>query len=101
MSVLRRTEDESDYIQAHGGRRFLRCSLCATSGRALRLLPRLRLREPDELVVLRDPARPHERADACRRCNTFLLCLDAVELYRHPGPGCSRPDYAAAGAPGW
>jgi len=37
-------------------------------------------------VVLRDPARPYERADACRRCKTFLLCLDAGELAETPDP---------------
>ena len=87
MSVLRRTEDESEYIQAHGGRRFLRCSWCATEWPYKRVsCPACGCEEPDELVVLRDPARPHERADACRRCNTFLLCLDAVELIDIPDP---------------
>jgi FdhE protein len=40
--------------------------------------------EPDELVVLRDPARPFERADACKRCKAFLLCLDSGELVDVP-----------------
>ena len=87
MSILRRTWDESEYIQAHGGRRFLRCSSCASEWPYKRVsCPACGCEEPDELVVLRDPARPHERADACRRCNTFLLCLDTGELVDIPDP---------------
>ena len=87
MSILRRTWDESEYIQAHGGRRFFRCSSCATEWLYKRVsCPTCGCEEPDELVVLRDPARPHERADACLRCNTFLLCLDTGELADIPDP---------------
>jgi FdhE protein len=87
MSVLRRTNDESEYIQAHGGRRFLRCSSCVTEWSYKRVsCPTCGCEEPDGLVVLRDPARPHERADACRRCHTFLLCLDTGELADIPDP---------------
>ena len=87
MSILRRIWDESEYIQAHGGRRFLRCSSCATEWSYKRVsCHTCGCEEPDELVVLRDPARPHERADACRRCNTFLLCLDTGELADIPDP---------------
>lgn len=87
MSILRRTYDESEYIQAHGGRRFLRCSSCASEWPYKRVsCPTCGCEEPDELVVLRDPARPHERADACHRCHTFLLCLDTGELIDLPDP---------------
>ena len=87
MSILRRIWDESEYIQSHGGRRFLRCSSCATEWPYKRVsCPACGCEEPDELVVLRDPARPHERADACRRCHTFLLCLDTGELIDIPDP---------------
>jgi len=30
MSMLRRVQEDGEFIQAHGGRRFLRCSCCAT-----------------------------------------------------------------------
>ncbi len=87
MSILRRTRDESEYIQAHGGRRFLRCASCASQWSYKRVsCPACGCEEPDELTVLRDPARPHERADACRRCKTFLPCLDAGELVDPPAP---------------
>lgn len=85
MSVLRRVWDESEFIQAHGGRRFLRCSCCSSEWTVKRVsCPACACEEPEELVVLRDPARPFERADACKRCNTFVLCLDAGELAEIP-----------------
>jgi FdhE protein len=87
MSVLRRTWDASEYIQAHGGRRYLRCSCCSTEWTHKRVsCPACGCEEPDDLVVLRDPARPFERVDACRRCKSFLLCLDAGELAETPDP---------------
>lgn len=87
MSVLRRTWDASEFIQAHGGRRYLRCSCCSVEWTYKRVsCPTCGCEEPDELVVLRDPERPFERADACRRCKTFLLCLDAGELAEAPDP---------------
>ena len=87
LSILRRIRDDSEYIQSHGGRRFLRCSSCATEWPYKRVsCPTCGCEEPDELVVLHDPDRPHERADACRRCHTFLLCLDTGELADIPDP---------------
>lgn len=85
MSVLRKIWDATDFIQAHGGRRFLRCSCCSTEWTHKRVsCPGCGCEEPDELVVLRDPARVHERADACKRCKTFVLCLDSGELAEIP-----------------
>ena len=87
MSVMRRTFDASEFIQAHGGRRYLRCSCCSSEWTHKRVsCPACGCEEPDELAVLRDPARPFERVDACRRCNSFLLCLDAGELAETPDP---------------
>ena len=85
MSVLRRAFDDDEFLKAHGGRRFLRCSCCASEWTHKRVsCPACGCEEPDELLVLRDPARVHERADACRRCKTFVLCLDAGELVDVP-----------------
>lgn len=90
MSLLRRTETETEFIQAYGGRRFLRCAECATEWEYTRIsCPACDCTEPDELEVLRDPARPHERADACRRCHNFLLGLDTSELIDIPDPDVS------------
>jgi FdhE protein len=85
MSELRPLRDESEFIQAHGGKRFLRCSCCATEWSHKRVsCPACGCEEPDELLVLRDPERPYERADVCRRCNTFLLCVDTAEMVDVP-----------------
>lgn len=87
MSLLRKTWDESEFIQAHGGRRYLRCSCCASEWTAKRVsCPACGCEEPDELTVLRDPERPFERADACTRCNSFVLCLDTAEMAEIPAP---------------
>ena len=88
MSVLRKDlSKDNEFIQAHGGRRFLRCSCCSTEWTHKRVsCPACGCEEPDELVVLRDPARPYERADACTRCKTFVLCLDSGEMVDIPDP---------------
>jgi FdhE protein len=88
MSVLRKdASKDNEFIQAHGGRRFLRCSSCSTEWTHKRVsCPGCGCEEPDELVILRDPDRVHERADACRRCKTFVLCLDSGELAEVPDP---------------
>jgi FdhE protein len=85
MSVLRRVDEDNEFIKAHGGRRFLRCSCCASEWTHKRVsCPACGCEEPDDLVVLRDPERPFERADACNRCKTFVLCLDSGELVDVP-----------------
>jgi len=85
MSALRRVQDDAEFIQAHGGRRFLRCSCCSTEWTVKRVsCPACGCEEPDELVVLSDSARPTERVDACKRCNTFVLCLDTGEMVDVP-----------------
>lgn len=87
MSVLRKPAGGEDFITAHGGKRFLRCSCCATEWPYKRVsCPACGCEEPDDLVVLRDPERPFERADACKRCKSFLLCLDSAELVAVPHP---------------
>ncbi len=87
MSVLRKSGDDDAFIKSHGGRRFLRCSCCATEWTHKRVsCPACGCEEPDDLLVLRDPARVHERADACKRCKTFVLCLDSGELAEVPDP---------------
>ncbi len=87
MSVLRKIGGGDDFITAHGGKRFLRCACCATEWAYKRVsCPACGCEEPDELVVLRDPERPFERADCCTRCKGFLLCLDSAELVSVPHP---------------
>jgi len=85
MSVLRKSGDDDAFIKSHGGRRFLRCSCCSSEWTHKRVsCPSCGCEEPDELLVLRDPARPSERADACKRCKAFVLCLDSGELVDVP-----------------
>lgn len=87
MSMLRRVQEDGEFIQAHGGRRFLRCSCCATEWTHKRVsCPGCGCEEPDELLVLRAPDRAQERADVCLRCKTFILCLDTGEMVDIPDP---------------
>lgn len=87
MSVLRKSGDDDTFIKSHGGRRFLRCSCCATEWTHKRVsCPACGCEEPDDLVVLSAPERPFERVDACKRCKSFLLCLDGGELVDVPDP---------------
>ncbi|HWR03732.1 MAG TPA: formate dehydrogenase accessory protein FdhE [Humidesulfovibrio sp.] len=87
MSELRRVDEDNEFIKAHGGRRFLRCSCCASEWTHKRVAcPMCGCVEPDDLVVLRDPERPFERADACKHCKAFVLCLDSGELVDVPSP---------------
>lgn len=85
MSALRPVSDDSEFIKAHGGKRFLRCSCCATEWAHKRVsCPACGCEEPDDLLVLGVPDRPFERVDACGRCKTFLLCLDTAEMAEVP-----------------
>jgi FdhE protein len=87
MSVLRKPQGGEDFITAHGGKRFLRCSCCAAEWAHKRVsCPSCGCEDPEDLVVLRDPERPYERADCCTRCKGFLLCLDSAELVSVPHP---------------
>jgi FdhE protein len=85
MSVLRRTSDPSEFIQAHGGQRFLRCSCCATEWTYKRVsCPTCGCEDPESLVVLRTEDRPFERVDACTHCKTCVLCLDTGDMMDVP-----------------
>jgi len=85
MSVLRKSGEDDAFLKSHGGRRFLRCSCCSSEWTYKRVsCPSCGCEEPDDLFVLRDPSRPSERADSCKRCKAFVLCLDSGELVDVP-----------------
>jgi FdhE protein len=101
MSVLRRTSDPSEFLQSHGGKRFMRCSCCGTEWAYKRVAcPACNCEEPDELVIIRaEGPRTFERVDACKRCKSFVPCIDTAELVEAPDldvaalamlPLCSR-----------
>ncbi len=85
FSLLRKVREESEFIQAHGGQRLMHCSVCSTQWRCKRVsCPACGNEEPDELFNLRVEGRPFERADICKKCKTFVLCLDTVEFVDIP-----------------
>ncbi len=87
MSVLRPQRDSAEFISGHGGRRFLRCGVCSTEWTHKRVsCPGCGCEEPEELAVLASGDRPFERVDACRRCKTYVPCLDAGEMVVVPDP---------------
>lgn len=74
--------------QGHAMRRFLLCSCCSTQWEhPAEVCPACGCDDGDELAVLHDPERPHERADLCKRCRSFVLCLDAAALAEMPDAG--------------
>ncbi|HMM39240.1 MAG TPA: formate dehydrogenase accessory protein FdhE [Desulfovibrio sp.] len=86
-SQLVRVRDESDFIQAHGGQRWMRCATCSTQWRCKRVFcPACGVEEPDQLFHLHVAERPFERVDVCRSCKTYCLCLDTGELVDVPEP---------------
>lgn len=87
FSQLVRIRDDSEYIQAHGGQRRLRCGTCATQWRYKRVsCPGCGNENPKELFHLQVAARPYERVDLCRKCKAACLCLDTMELVDVPDP---------------
>lgn len=87
MSVLRPQRDSAEFISGHGGRRFLRCGVCSTEWTHKRVsCPGCGCEEPEELAVLASANRPFERVDACRRCKTYVPCLDAGDMVEVPDP---------------
>ena len=85
FSVLRKVRDESEFIQAHGGQRLMHCAVCSSDWRCKRVsCPTCGNEEPDELFNLRVEGRPFERADVCKKCKTYVLCLDTVEFVEIP-----------------
>ena len=85
FSLLRKVRDESEFIQAHGGQRLMHCSVCSSQWRCKRVsCPACGNENPEELFNLRVEGRPFERADICRACKTYVLCLDTVEFVDIP-----------------
>lgn len=91
FSQLRPGRDDAEYVQSYGGQRWVRCTTCSTEWRSKRVsCLACGNEEPDDLVCLSIAGRPQERADACRKCKTYSLCLDASQ-----SQAAADPDVAA------
>lgn len=87
FSRLLRVRDDAEYINGHGGVRFLRCATCGTQWRYKRIsCTDCGNEEPSRLTVLHASTRPFERLDVCEACKTYCPCLDASEFVEVPDP---------------
>lgn len=74
---LRAGGSDAEHVQSYGGQRWLRCGVCSAAWRGKRVsCVACGNEEPADLVRYRLEDRPNERADACRACGTYSLCMD-------------------------
>ena len=86
-SYLKKGSDESEYLVAHGGRRWLHCALCSHGWRLHRIVcPYCGNEDADTLEYLSAEEPAHEKLYVCHRCMKYLPCLDMTELIE-PLPG--------------
>ena len=84
-SYLRKGGDEKEYLVAHGGRRWLHCSMCSYEWRLHRIVcPYCGNDAADSLEYFAAEERAHEKLYVCHRCNKYLTCMDTSELIETP-----------------
>lgn len=84
-SYLRKGEDEQEYLVAHGGQRWLHCSMCSYEWRLHRICcPYCGNDDPDSLEYFAAKETPHERVYVCLTCRKYITCLDTSELIEVP-----------------
>ena len=76
---------EMAFLQGDGGRRWLRCSLCAHHWRFKRTAcPVCGNEDQDTLEFLYAKGRERERADCCGKCKKYVVTLDTRGLDEKP-----------------
>ncbi len=84
-SYLRKGEVEQEFLMAHGGQRWLHCSICSYEWQLRRICcPYCGNKDADSLEFLAAKETPHERLYVCHKCNKYLTCLDTSELIEKP-----------------
>ncbi|MCF8118657.1 MAG: formate dehydrogenase accessory protein FdhE [Deltaproteobacteria bacterium] len=84
-SYLKKGEEESEYLVAHGGRRWLHCALCSHEWRLHRIVcPYCGNEDADTLEYFSSEESPAERLHVCHTCKKYLPCLDTSELIEVP-----------------
>lgn len=86
-TYLKKGKEEYEYLVAHGGQRWLHCSLCSREWRLRRMTcPYCDNEDADSLEYFQAEDRPHERIYACDKCKRYVTCIDVSELVDAP-PG--------------
>jgi len=86
-TYLKKGKEEYEYLVAHGGQRWLHCSLCAHEWRFRRMVcPYCENEDADSLEYYQADAMEHERIYVCHKCRRYVTCLDVSQLVDAP-PG--------------
>jgi FdhE protein len=84
-SYLKKGDEEQEYLVAHGGQRWLHCSMCSYEWRLHRICcPYCGNDDPDSLEYFAAKETPHERVYVCHACKKYITCLDTSELIEVP-----------------
>ncbi len=84
-TYLRQKQDNQEYLRAHGGQRWLHCSLCSYEWRLRRIVcPYCGNEENDSLEYFHEKNNQHERIYVCHKCKKYITCLDTSQLVDIP-----------------
>lgn len=90
-TYLKKGHEDYDYLVAHGGQRWLHCSLCAHEWRLRRMTcPYCENEDADSLEYFQAEDMGHERIYVCNKCRRYVTCIDVSELVDVP-PGDLLP----------
>lgn len=90
-TYLKKGKEEFDYLVAHGGQRWMHCSLCSYEWRLRRMVcPYCANEEAESLEYFQAEDMGHERFYACNKCKRYVTCIDVSELVDVP-PGDLLP----------
>ena len=84
-SYLKKGKDEQEYLIAHGGQRWLHCSMCGYEWRLHRIVcPYCGNDDADSLEYFAAKKSAHEKLYVCHKCKRYLACMDTSALIRIP-----------------
>jgi FdhE protein len=90
-TYLRKGKEDFEYLVAHGGQRWLHCSLCSHEWRLRRMVCPFCENEDAESLEYFQPAElEHERIYVCHKCRRYVTCIDVSQLVDVP-PGDLLP----------
>lgn len=90
-TYLRKGKEDYEYLVAHGGQRWLHCSLCSHEWRLRRMVcPFCENEDADSLEYFQPAELEHERIYVCHKCRRYVTCIDVSQLVDVP-PGDLLP----------
>lgn len=77
--------EPGEFLVPGGGKKYLHCDLCGTDWRFLRgVCPSCGTQGEDAMQILGEEERRHERIDWCKKCGSYLPCIDLREVAGNP-----------------